>query len=179
MNLNFTLCRHTGQLCGIFAFALILFGCKPTENNYRQAYETAQRARQAERSTQADLGMPELTAINAPQRAVVNGDTVFVRREALTLHGDAPSGGVQPYNVAVGKYKMTANALSDAEALRKAGYNSFVLASSNGEFYTVVSSAPSIEEAVKFLNEFVRKNPKRPYLGLPGKPVIEIPLGSH
>lgn len=167
----------------IYIFAILasmaICGCKPTEKNYRQAYETAQNARQSAREADEDLGIPQLQSINGPRKQRVGEDSVYIKREALLLNGEAPKSGVKAANVAVGKYKMTANALSDAEALRKDGFDAFVMANSNGEFYTVAGSADSLEDAVKLMKLFRNKYKNRPYIGLPAEPIIIIPYGSR
>lgn len=160
------------------ALLLMLCACKPTEKNYRAAYEAAQAKKAAEREADAELGLPELTSTEGPRRQRVGLDTAYVFREPLTLHGDAPAKGAPAACVAVGKYKMTANAQSDADALEKEGYDAFLLATPRGEFYTCIGSAPTLSEAVKMMREFMRKHPGRPYIGLPGEPVIEIPTGT-
>lgn len=152
--------------------------CKPTEKNYRAAYETAQAKKAAERAAEEELGMPELTNTEGPRRQRIGRDTAYVYHEPLTLHGDGPAKSAPAACVAVGKYKMTANAQSDAEALRAEGYDAFLLQTPRGEYYTCIGSATSLEDAVKMLREFMRRHPKRPYIGLPGEPVIEIPIGS-
>lgn len=155
---------------------IIATGCKPTEKNYREAYETAQNARRAVMQADADLGIPHLNAVDGPRRQAIGADSAFVRREALTLVGQGPAEGLMPYNVAVGKYKMRANALGDTEALRSNGYDAFVLADGKGEFYAVAVSCQSLNEAVGALRKFMSDHPGRPYVGLPSEPVIEIPL---
>lgn len=168
---NFTYLLPMVLLCLVCA-------CKPTENNYRTAYETAQAKKTVEHTTEEELGMPELTNTDGPRRIRIGHDTAYVYHEPLTLHGDNPSKSTLGACVAVGKYKMTANAQSDAEALRAEGYNAFLLQTPRGEYYTCIGSASSLEEAVKIMRQFMQRHPKRPYIGLPGEPVIEIPIGS-
>lgn len=167
------------RIPAIFGCALMLCiatGCKPSEKNYRMAYETAQQARQAEREANNDLGIPELIPLDGPRREVCGADTVAVKREALTLHGDAPSGGIKKYNVAVGKYKMTANARGDADALRSHGFDAFVMATPGGEFFAMAGSENTMEEAVTLIKRIRKIFPERPFVGLPSEPVIEIAL---
>lgn len=158
---------------------LLLSGCKPTEDNYRKAYETAQQARQREQEADAALGIPQLQSVDGPPRSVVGTDSVYVRHEALALNGAEPQSGLLPVNVAVGKYKMTANARGDADNLRADGFDAFVLANADGEFYAVAGCAASLPEGVALLKKVRKKYPQRPYVGLPGEPVLMIPYGAR
>lgn len=163
----------------IIAFTITIFaGCKPTEQNYKRAYDAAQQGRNQRPSTDSELGMPALTPIDAPRRQIIDTDSVYVRHEPLRIHGQAPQSGLLRINVAVGKYKMTANALSDVEALRRDGFDSFLLSDSSGEFYVIAGTANTLQEGVALLKSFKRRYPDRKYLGLPGEPVIEIVSGA-
>lgn len=155
---------------------LILAGCKPTEKNYREAYDRAQAARQAERASDAELGIPELIGMDAPKKQKFGQDSAYVKHESLTVFGQFPAAGVQTYNVAVGKYKMTTNAEGNADALRSQGYEAFVLAGPKGEYYTVAGSFATADEAMALLQSFKKKHKGQPYVGLPNEPIIIVPL---
>ena len=96
----------------IFFSALVLVmalaSCKPTERNYKQAYDSALAKRQ---KAEAETMIPAsgLLSDEGPQQRIVGGDTLYVSTERLrALSGDEP---VSPYNVAVAMYKMNTNAI--------------------------------------------------------------------
>ena len=169
--------KHTPLLLA----ALLLAGlpaCKPTEKNYRAAYETATQRRQAE-LTDPDFDVSAMISDELPARKRIGQDSAYVRHEALTLYGPSPSGGLKPCNVAVARYKMITNAEADAAALRRQGLDAFLLRNNAEELYVIIGSFEELEPALAFMRRYMKENPQRPYVGLPSEPVIEIPLGSR
>lgn len=165
-------------LCALVALS-VATGCKPTEKNYRAAYEAAQAGKQSEITTEQELGMPKLTSTSGPRLRRVGPDSVYVFREALSIHGAEPQTGLKGYNVAVGKFKMAANAEGDVENLKRMGYDAFVLNNPRNDFFSCVGSFDTLEECAKMIRDFMAKNPKRTYIGLPQAPMVEIRLGSR
>lgn len=47
------------------------------------------------------------------------------------------------------------------------------------DFFSCVGSFDTLEECAKMIRDFMAKNPKRTYIGLPQAPVVEIRLGSR
>lgn len=171
--------RHNRKylICGIaLALLLPLAGCKPTENNYRKAYEAARSKKKAE-ETDPDIDISNMIREGVPRRTVVEGDSAYVRYEPLSVYGDLKPASLMAYNVAVGCYKMRSNALSDAENLRAAGYESFLLRNGKEEYYVITGTYTTLPDAVSAMREFMRKHKERPYVGLPEEPVIEVPSG--
>ncbi len=154
---------------------MMLPGCKPTEANYRKAYDTAKQKKQKE-VTDPDIDLHNLTREDLPTRVKVDNDSAYVRQEALRLHAQGPAGPLHPYCVAVGKYRMPTNAEADAEALRTQGYNAFLILNTRSEYYVVSGAFADLPSAVAFMRKYITANPDRPYVGLPGEPVIEVPL---
>ncbi len=149
---------------------LILAGCKPTENNYRQAYDAAKAKRDA---ANAEAMVPTTGLLNddGTSLKMVNGDSLFVTRDRLRL--DAEMKDVyKTYNVAVGVYKMNTNAKAQAAALREEGYNAHAVMTTGDRWYTVVGYFDSLDEAQAFIKKFKEKHPGYPYIGLPGAPVV-------
>ena len=64
--------------------ALMFVGCKPTEKNYKAAYDAALSRRQevAQEQMRPATG---LLSDDGPQMRIVGGDTVYVLRERLRL----------------------------------------------------------------------------------------------
>lgn len=99
--------------------ALLLASCKPTEKNYKAAYDAALEKREAAMREQM-IPTTGLMSDDGPQMRVVEGDTVYVLREALR-RGE-PSRKVGGWSVAVALYKMETNARANVENLVSEGY---------------------------------------------------------
>lgn len=152
------------------AAALLLPACKPTEKNYKAAYDAAVAKREkAMAETMAPAG--ELISEDGPQRRVVNGDTIFVATERV--RPEAKDVRLPEYNVAVTKYRMGTNARAGAEDLRAAGYaGAMAVYSAEDSWYTIAGGFPTLDEAVAFSRRFRSDNPRHRYIGLPASPVI-------
>ncbi len=167
------------SLCIIALGLLLSFAsCKPTEQNYKKAYDAA-IAKQKASQYDADLGLDlaALTPDDAPLTAAVGEGNVMVKTLAIRILGDENTVPPQ-YNVCVGIYKMPTNAKAHAEALRSQGYEAFVMVDGEDNYHTIARSFDSWDEAAAFATEFksVRKDEK--YIGLKGAPVIERPTVS-
>lgn len=150
--------------------ALMLVSCKPTENNYRTAYDAALRKR-AEVEEQQMRPVTGLLSDDGPQLRVVDGDSLFVSRERLRqLDGSRPGGH---WAVAVGLFKIDTNAKASAADLAAAGWKSAIPAKvPGGGFYALADTVVSLDEARVSAAKFKRDFPDYPYVGLPGAPVL-------
>ncbi|MDE7412268.1 MAG: SPOR domain-containing protein [Muribaculaceae bacterium] len=159
------------ELIILGASLLLLVGCKPTENNYRSAYEAAKNKREA---ANAEAMMPAtgLLSDDGVMRKVVDGDTVYVSRDRLR-RDSVSSRILNTYNVAVGVFKMNTNARAQAAALREAGYKDAIAVETTGDrWYTIAGCFPSLGDAQTFIKDFMAKNKDYPFIGLPASPVI-------
>ena len=147
-----------------------LAGCKPTENNYRQAYDAAKARREA---ANAEAMMPTsgLLSDDGTSLKIVNGDSLFVSKDRLRRDSEQPD-LLKTYNVAVGVYKMNTNAKAQAAALSDKGYDAHAVQTTGDRWYTIAGGFDSLDEAQEFIKGFKKKNPGYPYIGLPGSPVI-------
>lgn len=149
--------------------SLGLCGCKPTERNYKQAYDSALAKRQ-KAEAEAMIPATGLLSDEGPQQRIVGGDTLYVSTERLRpVSSDEP---IAPYNVAVAMYKMNTNAISMAADLKAKGYAAQALKSTGDRWFTVAGGFPTLETARKFNKKFRKENPSFRYIGLPGAPVI-------
>lgn len=150
--------------------ALMLVSCKPTEKNYRTAYDAALRKR-AEVAEQQMRPATGLLSDDGPQLRVVDGDSVFVLRERLRhLDGSRPGGH---WAVAVGVFKIDTNAKASASDLAAAGWKSAMPAKvPGGDFYALADTVASLDEARDRAARFKLDFPDYPYVGLPGAPVL-------
>lgn len=162
------------KIFGLVILAATSFGmtsCKPTEKNYKAAYDAALGKREAAR---AELGidLPEgaIQQVDGPQLKKVDGVDVYVLNkrivpveEGMKLPGN--------YNVVVGVYKMNTNSLAQSEDLKAEGYEAFAAKDSSGMHYTVAGSFPTMKEAIAFYQAYKSKS-GRVYVGLPESPII-------
>lgn len=149
---------------------VVAAGCKPTEKNYKAAYDAAVQKRQQA----ADEQMRPATGLlsdDGPQRRVVDGDTVYVLRERiLALDGSALSG---KWGVAVGVFKIDTNAKAAASDLRGQGCPGAIPAKARGgKFYTLAATVATLDSAKSAAADFSKRFKEYPYVGLPGAPVL-------
>lgn len=163
------------RITQIFALTLLLAvgllaSCKPTENNYRQAYDAAKAKREA---ANAEAMMPTTGLLNddGTSLKIVNGDSLFVSKDRLRRDPEQPD-ILKTYNVAVGVYKMNTNAKAQAAALCEKGYDAHAVQTTGDRWYALAGGFDSLDEALDFIRGFKKKNPGYPYIGLPGSPVI-------
>lgn len=160
------------QLLRLFPLLLLICvfaGCKPSEKNYRAAYDVAVAKRQKD-APDPYAGLGDAVRDDAPARREVDGKILWVRTEPLTCADDR--GSVAPWNVAVAAYKMAANARSHAERLKSEGYGSLLLKNSDGMIYVVAATPGSLQEAAEFIEKFKVKHPEAIYVGLPEGPTV-------
>ena len=153
------------------AFLFLLTGCKPTEKNYKSAYDAALGKRQSSMN-EIDGNIPEgkLQQVDGAQLKEVDGISVYVlnkriypAEENMSLPGN--------YNVAIGAYKMITNCKAQSEVLKEEGYSAFPAKEPEGMYYTIAGSFPTLSDAVKFYSEYQRGKGKV-YVGLPDAPII-------
>ena len=149
--------------------AVVLAGCKPTEKNYREAYDAAVARREKSLADAGDDAVG-LTTDDGPRTVVVDGDTLHILSRRLS---PADGGGaLHPVNVAVGEFSMNTNARSGAESLASRGYASRVARGEGDRWYTIASGFDNEEDARAFVRTFRRRNAGYVYVGLPGPVII-------
>jgi len=145
-------------------------GCKPTESNYKAAYDAAQKKRQAA-DTDVMLPASGLQSVDGPRRQTVGGNSVYVVKEHLKITGDTGI-EMQKWNVAVASYKMSTNCASQVDELKSKGYRSFPAESTGGKYYVIAGSFATLEEAAEFVHEYSSGKEPTEFIGMPGAPVI-------
>lgn len=164
------LIKYIKIIVGAAFVALTLISCKPTEKNYKSAYDAAQRKRD-EAVREQMIPSTGMMSMDGPQLRVVNGDSVYVLRERLrTAVGKVlPS----PWVVAVGVYKMDTNANASVESLKAKGWENAMVARGPGsKYYAIAAEAPTLEIAAESAAKFKKTFPDYPFIGLPGAPVL-------
>ena len=150
--------------------ALIFVSCKPTEKNYKAAYDAAKAKREQAAAEQMRPATGLMTD-DGPKLRVIAGDTLFMSQERLRM----PDGSRVPghWAVAVALFKMNTNARASAEALRDKGYDRAVAVNApEGRHYALATTVSTLDSAKMAVGEFRTANPDYPYIGLPGAPVI-------
>lgn len=147
--------------------------CKPTESNYRAAYDAAQGKRKASAAADADMAIPAgaLQAIGGPAIRVVNGDSVYVTSERIRFEGGLEN-ELRKWSVAIARYKMPTNCASQTNDLFSEGYKSFFVRNTEGAYYVIAGSFDTLDEAATFAVEYARKKSPSVFVGLPHAPVI-------
>lgn len=154
------------------ALALCVAACKPTETNYKAAYDVAQ----AKRASEAAEHPEGIVREGDPEWRKIGNDSLLVKQQPLArLDGDTAK--IYPVNVAIASYRMRANAVAHADGLRSQGLNSRVLQNRDEYYYVIAAQYDSIQPALTFIPEYMKNHPDDMYAGLPGRPVVEIPAG--
>ena len=154
----------------IAAGAVLVMGmgaCKPTEKNYRAAYDAAQAKRQAS-ATDDLIPAQGLQATDGPRLTTVGSSQIYTWSEPLK--SDGLELGI--CNMAVALYSMDTNARSLTERLQAEGYKAGVVTNADGKFYVVAAVTPTLEKAVAAVAEFEKRHREFPSSGLPGAPLV-------
>ena len=129
--------------------ALLLAACKPTEANYRQAYQAAMAAKNTEEADSIYGGMRR--NINQSEMVVGTDTASYISQWVKVTDG---GGGIKEYIkrycVVAGQFKQAFNAKSMRERLAGNGYpGAFVVQNSEPYYYVIAASyndaAPAIE----------------------------------
>ena len=169
--------RRFAPHISVVAFLLLIVvglgGCKPSENNYRKAYETAMGNRYNSVDS-ATLLLMEAEAL--PKYIYAGGDSARARVVALMRpRGENDSLWVRRYNVVVGMFRMAANAASQRERLSSAGFPAFMAVDGGNTYYVFACATDSLGKASGFIRDYVTRNPGT-WVGIP-EPYVIVPHG--
>lgn len=147
-------------------------GCKPTEANYKAAYDSAVNKKKAEEAADADMMLPAtgLQQFDAPRERTVGDVKVAVQTVPLKVYGEGTE--ALRWNVAVARYKMPTNCSAQVDRLIRAGYKAFYAETPQGWFYVIAGSFGNIEEAASFAASYAEGKEPSVFIGMPGKPVL-------
>lgn len=186
------ICRRGGsqslRACGLFGrlrpqgllsaaaaivLAATLTGCKPTENNYKAAYDAALAKREhADADRQALADGHQVLSLYGPQKRTIDGRDVYVETRAVRPEGEGAPSTRPRYMVGVAVFRMGANAKALAERLRGEGYEAFLGRDSDDRLWVVIPGGSDIREAAGICDAFRSRHPDMPWTGLPGTPVV-------
>lgn len=138
-------------LPAVAALALLAVGCKTSESNYRQAYETA--VTKSRESSGVDSTIYARIRNSAQTSGLVaKGDTMPMRTEYIgyTEDGGSSRETIGRYNVVVGQFKQIFNARQMRARLQGGGYDSaFIVHTREPLYYVCTAACATPEEAEK------------------------------
>lgn len=153
---------------------LCIGACKPTEANYRSAYEVA-RQKQLTGDSLIDHGLLDQ---QRPKPMMFGTDTLPVRTEFIgyTKDGGADSDKsvVKRYCIVVGKFKQTFNARSMRQRLIEHGYPHALVLHNNLKDYYVIANTSADPHIARLMLDSVKADtlftlkPPYPYVLRPG-----------
>ena len=125
--------------------AMALTGCKSKESAYKQAYERAKAAENAQRGVMQEPAVVAETPVVTPvetrpvtqTRVVDNVDNVAVREERVALVNGA---GLRTFSVVVGSFSVVANAEGLQQRLKNGGYSAQIVKNEERNMYRVIAS---------------------------------------
>lgn len=154
-----------------------LAGCKPTEKGYQQAYEAAKSKRE-QKDPDEDLltGGHKLLNEEASNWRVLDGDSLQLQHKLIKPLKDSKWPQSGPYRLAVAMFKMTTNANSMLEDLKKGRRLTPVIATDGKDtYYIIAGSATYVDSLGNVLSTFKKEHPGFQYIGLsPARPVILV-----
>ncbi len=140
-----------------FAVLLVFTACKPTEANYRKAYEAA-------KAHTDQTGVIEGTVYEAIRSKgisggiVTDGDTIPLITVPVKLSAalDVPP-TVTRYNVALAQFKQRFNAKSLMSRVQHLGFeNATIVQNAEPLYYVIVPGANTTDEAILLFRDVVR-----------------------
>ena len=152
--------------------------CKPTEKNYRAAYEAAQR-----KETDALEGMGVTVPLQSDEhlgRRTIGGHEVWVSHEllrgvAVEGSGYTDAGLKNKYGVAVALYRMRTNAMAQAERTNAGGDPTVVATDGRERWYVVKDVSEAIRTAADAADSIARTQSAGTKLpGLQGPAVVSM-----
>lgn len=150
---------------------LLLAACKPTEKNYRNAYEKA-IAKKKEIADMDSIDIDEIISVDGARRQQVGDDYVWILPEIVKPMKDDKSGGEGSMAVVVGKFSMSTNADRQAADLSATEPDAIVCINGKGIYYVSVQRCNSLQEAADYISDFQSRHPGYSYIGLNNKPMV-------
>lgn len=158
-------------ICSVAA-VLALAACKPTEQNYRSAYDAALKKKNIS-TGDADLNLPagKLQQFDGPREREVAGGkvkTMSVRLKRIGGYECEP----RSWSVAVAAYKMPTNCEAHTARLEKEGYKAFYAETPEGLYYIIAGTFDALDEAAEFARDYSSKHPAATMVGLDDTPLL-------
>ena len=133
----------------VLMLAGILTGCKPTEANYKAAYDIAKQKKE-----QSNDDVPQgssLQKYDMHKQTVISGDKFMILRTYVTPvdEGVITRESLKRYNVVVGQFKQIFNAKQMRKRLNENGYPDAGILKIRNQDYLVISNQSSTTEDLK------------------------------
>lgn len=143
-------------------------GCKPTEKNYRSAYDVAREKRERDErekeERRREMGMEGVTIENADGVSAV---TISGRR-LLSRHLNFQRGdSVGDYAVSVATFRMPGNANAMAQDLRAQGLSAARALKASDQYFLIIGDSQEASEAIAIIDGFKNRYPEWQYVGQP------------
>ena len=152
----------------------VLCGCKPTEKNYRAAYDAALKKREMSVVDPRAEGH-RVISIDGP-RTVNVGDRSYALITDFLKSADGGKPLANPearYRVAVGRYRMPTNARAQVDDLRSSGFkDAGLMLDGKDRYYVIAAGFDSLDEAAACVKKLKEKFPATTFVGLDGDPLI-------
>ena len=158
---------------------LLAAGCKPTEKNYKAAYDVALGKRKAVEAEMAEAaGGHEVISLDGPRRITAGGVEMNMVSEFLRM-ADKDEPLPPPalrYRVAAGRYRMPTNARAQMQTLSGEGFTPLLMADGEGRYYAVAGCFATPGEAAACVARLRKLFKAASFVGLDGDPlVVESP----
>lgn len=126
----------------ILATLALLTACKPTEQNYREAYEKTMAGRTASEAEDSTI-YTNIRREMRERQMVLEGDTVPVKSQyvAITEDGGGINEYIRRYCVVAGQFKQRFNAMSMRERMTENGYPAAFVVQTREPYYFVVAAS--------------------------------------
>lgn len=150
----------------------MLTGCKPTEKNYRSAYDAARAKREREDSLRqarvADLGLDSkggtgMEEVDGARRTTIRGREVWLRSETF-VRADS----VKAYSVSAATFKMPSNATAMAADLRADGFPAARAAQGKDAWFVLIGESDALDPALDIYGTWMDTRRDAPTVGQPG-----------
>lgn len=140
----------------------LMVACKPTERNYKLAYDKARdKARQGLSAEEYDMmllnSLPPY-ARTATDSVRTFAESVIWQYTPLAVDSGRKQSPAQ-YNLAVGKYSMLTNAKAHADRLAADGWGSVVLRNGEPLYYVVVKMSADLDTIARAAHEYTARYP--------------------
>lgn len=149
-------------------FLTCFASCKPTEQNYQNAYDLALNKRN-QQDPDADLiyqGHKQLSPLGAVSDKISGVEVMTLRRPLKFILADTVA-RTNRWRVAEALYRMEANARANAEDLQTAKRSGVGVAKLGEEKYLlIVASFSNPADAVAYIDSCRKTYPDRKYIGL-------------
>lgn len=153
--------------------APLLWSCKPTEKNYKAAYDVAVKKREMSADPERAEGH-RVISVDGPRMVSVGNRVYALVTDFLKSTDESATPAPQPhYRVAVGRYQMPTNARAQVADLRGNGYpDAELMRDGKDRYYVVAAGFDRLEDAAACVKSLMEKFPSTMFVGLDGNPLI-------